>query len=188
MHPEQFAAPTPEHEPHSSVLYEYKLVLDALVEHDDIYNDIDFIAGVVTDFNEMVPSWSSVEELRKMGTYLEPESAAIPLVQEAAKVLADEYWAQVHEVETESTAILAKVPGLLYAHDQHTGTVFLVESFLLTADRASAAQMYAHGEGTTQACGRHYLEAYVDANQLQPDARALLDRMVSEQEITPFRP
>lgn len=188
MHPEQFAASTPEHEPHSSVLYEYKLVLDALAEHGHMYDDIDYLAGVVVGFNEMIPSWTTVEELRKMGTYLEPESAAIPLVQEAVKVLTDEYWAQVHEVDTESAAILAKVPGLIYAYDRRTSAVFLVESFSLSADRASAAQMYAHGEGTTQACRRHYLEAYIDANQLPPDERALLDRMVSEQEITPFRP
>ena len=70
MHPERFAVSAPEHELHSPVLYEYKLVL---------CNDIDYIVGVVTDFNEMIPSWSSIEEVRKMGTYLEPESAVIPL-------------------------------------------------------------------------------------------------------------
>ena len=188
MHPEQFADSTPEHEHHSSVLYEYRLVLDALLELGPIYNDIDYIAGVVVGFKEMIPSWSSVEELRKMGTYLEPESAAIPLIQEAAKILVDEYWAQVHGVDTESAAILARAPGLIYAHDRRTGTVFPVESFSLSTDRATAAQMYANGEGVTQACQRHSLEAYVNVNQLQPDARALLDRMASEQEITPFRP
>jgi hypothetical protein len=187
-HPEQFAAAAPERELHTPVLYEHTLVLDALTGEGLIHDDIDYLAGVVISFNEMIPSWSTVEELGKMVKDLEQGSAAIQLVQEAAQIVADEYWTQVYEVDQEAAAILSRVPGLIYAHDLRSGAVFQVESFLLGTDRSHAAQMFAHGDGVTQLCRRQYLETYVDANRLQPSQRALLEDMAEEHEITPFRP
>jgi len=188
---EQSRSHSAEREFHTPELYSYLSVLEALSGHGAPTDDIACIGDVIERWSENLPSWATIEDVRRIyaelkvvGDMSDASQKSSDLLQQAERLLTQEYWNQAEELRAYSEEIIRRRPGQFYAQDTQSKQLFTIEAFSLADSRVGPAELFVAGAEDTIIHRSSALKMYVDATQLQDEEREAVGQYVVDVGIT----
>lgn len=179
--PERHIAPT--------ILFDYRDVIEAFLDHSIPDDSIAYIGDAVVNWDVGLPSWHKVLDIRRamqgLDSSADQEAAVGQLLAQAEELQTTYHWDQATEVQAESNAILAQHPGLFYLETAGLDERVAIKKLLISSDRTNPADLFVLVDGCTVNAQVGRLAVAVDIAKLTDAERTAVEAYAAALEIQP---